>query len=410
MGTSDIEWCDLSSNVVDGCSPASPGCLLCWASYLWGTRHNGLTVRLGPPAKNPTLPVVDGVGADLVEPGRTPCGNYVRHIYKGRVALNDRKLAQALKTPKNGGRRHPRNPDGSCDHSRWEPVGNRVFWNHRSDTFHERLTFEEIAAQFAVMAARPDMRFLVLTKRPERALEFFAWLDKCAAAMLAWYPHDPLAWRQHQTLMRSYDRTQGAPMRLNGKETHSVMGWAGIELPLPNVAIGVSAEDQKRWDERVPLLLQIPAVMRFVSVEPMIGPVVATPEQLADIDQVIIGAESGYGAREPEIEWPQKLAAQVLDAQVWDTPQAPNPDPEMDGYIEVGPHQLVSGPALFLKQWPVCEHCSGHGGSLYDREAFCGGCEGDGQGAKLRKNCPEFYVNPKYGSQKWEQCPEGWAK
>jgi protein gp37 len=105
----------------------------------------------------------------------------------------------------------------------------------------------------------------------------------------------------------------------------------------PNVWLGVSAEDQARWDERVPVLLSVPAAVRFVSVEPMIGPVVPRPEHVRcagaascyggrlargerpetccappcppRIDLVIVGGESGPRHRDLKVEWVRALVA-----------------------------------------------------------------------------------------------------
>lgn len=89
-----------------------------------------------------------------------------------------------------------------------------------------------------------------------------------------------------------------------------------------NVWIGVSAEDQQRADERIPILLRIPARTRWVSVEPMLGPVEGwfgknggwlKGEQ---IDWVIVGGESGFNHRRCEIEWIQSIADQCKVADV----------------------------------------------------------------------------------------------
>lgn len=404
MGRSKIEWCHHSIAPVNGCSPASPGCDHCFAARMKGTRHRLLKVRLGAPPRAPDTPVCDGKAGQLVTEGKTRDGG-TRYIYNGRVALNHKTLAAALKIPRNGGRRQKRIIDPAtginrCDHGNWEAVGNRVFWNHMSGTFHPGLTFEEIAAQFWVMASRSDLRFMLLTKRPERALEFFAWV-----AASHRNPRGVLG-GAFGNVMRAMPLTR-AGVALD-------MAW-----PLPNVAIGVSAEDQQRWDERIPLLSQVPAAMKFASVEPMLSSIVADTDQLAQLDQVIIGAESGHGAREPEISWPQKLSAQVLDAQVR--------EPDAESLFRPGgtTDRLVSGPALFFKQWPVCPECSGAGeypiNDQYNSIMACRAClrvphkdflmgAPTGQVAKLSKNCPEFFVSTKYGSRKWEQFPDGWGK
>jgi protein gp37 len=107
------------------------------------------------------------------------------------------------------------------------------FVNSTSDLFHERLSFEDIAAVFVTMARSPQHQFQVLTKRPARMLELFQWVRESQA---------------------------GADITRDG--------W-----PLPNVWLGVSAENQAAADERIPLLLNALAAVRFVSCEPLLGAV-----------------------------------------------------------------------------------------------------------------------------------------
>lgn len=99
-----------------------------------------------------------------------------------------------------------------------------------------------------------------------------------------------------------------------------------FQWPLPNVWLGVSVEDQATADERIPLLLRTPAAVRFVSYEPALGPVnllryMSVP--LAEIDNpgamldwVIVGGESGPGARPFDIQWARNTVAQCKAAGV----------------------------------------------------------------------------------------------
>ena len=119
------------------------------------------------------------------------------------------------------------------------------------DLFHERVWSDEMWWAFDVFARRQDVIWQVLTKRPERMLR-------------------------------------------------EVQGWCQskhIETLPANVWLGVSAENQKRADERIPLLLETPASARFISVEPMLEAVRLRPEWLADVDWTICGAESGPNRR-----------------------------------------------------------------------------------------------------------------
>lgn len=189
-----------------------------------------------------------------------------------------------------------------------------VFVNSMSDLFHEDIPFEFIAAVFGVMAVAPRHRFIVLTKRPARALEFFEWLRPIASM-----PADDLAVRL----------CIGAMDPLVQRIEHvEYPAW-----PLPNVILGVSVENQPTADERIPLVLQLPAVCLAVSYEPALGPVDFRRKWLPKpgekdayqtdtskighryyrdashlisgprIGWVICGGESGVGARPCELGW-----------------------------------------------------------------------------------------------------------
>ncbi len=123
-----------------------------------------------------------------------------------------------------------------------------IFVNSMSDLFHEDVPDEFIDRVFAVMALAEKHTFQVLTKRPERMRR---WFD---------VGHDN---REHAVgqAMREIAASRG------GDD-------AGLpEWPLPNVWLGVSIEDQTTADERIPLLLQTPATVRWVSAEPLLGAV-----------------------------------------------------------------------------------------------------------------------------------------
>ncbi len=126
------------------------------------------------------------------------------------------------------------------------------FVNSMTDLFHEDLPDEYIAAVFGVMAACPQHTFQVLTKRPERALR---WWELCVAGGGA---SVPMRWAM-SAVHRGIDS-----MRVNGCDA----GGKLLTWPLPNVWLGVSVEDQDTADLRIPLLLQYPAAVRFVSYEP----------------------------------------------------------------------------------------------------------------------------------------------
>ncbi|MCH9637775.1 MAG: phage Gp37/Gp68 family protein [Gammaproteobacteria bacterium] len=153
--------------------------------------------------------------------------------------------------------------------------GKRVFVNSMSDLFHEDLPFEFIAQVFNAMYRSPQHTFLVLTKRPWIALKFFNWLGRGRMEKIGMGAFDP---------------------------------W-----PLPNVQLGFSAEDQPNWNRRYRVMREVPAAVRWVSVEPQIGPVVA---DLAGIDWVVVGGESGPGARPFDVDWASSLIRQCDDEDV----------------------------------------------------------------------------------------------
>ena len=114
-----------------------------------------------------------------------------------------------------------------------------VFVNSQSDLFHEKVSNAFIGAVFATMWLSPQHNFLILTKRPERAWDWFrnGWLETNAAL-----------WRSAIEVIPG--------------------GTNGPNWPLANVWLGVSAENQRFADQRIPILLSIPAAVRFVSYEP----------------------------------------------------------------------------------------------------------------------------------------------
>jgi len=157
----------------------------------------------------------------------------------------------------------------------------RVFVNSMSDLFHESLPFEEIASVFGVMALCPQHQFQVLTKRAARMREFFRWAEGF---------HSP-----PYVVMLCMLEKRG--IRREGGSWH----W-----PLPNVWLGVSVEDQARADERVPILLETPGAVRFVSAEPLLE-AVSLAKVLRHLDWIIVGGESGPGARAFDAAWARQI-------------------------------------------------------------------------------------------------------
>jgi protein gp37 len=210
----------------------------------------------------------------------------------------------------------------------------RVFVNSMSDQFHEALPDEAIDKVFAVMALCPQHTFMVLTKRPARMREYFM---------------NPVELRSrwHDALLdpRVFRDSWGDPRRaLLGNPSRAgvaegiMKGWRS--LILPHVQLGVSVEDQATADERIPLLLQTPAAVRFISYEPALGPVdfepflprlISSPSGMSaaalesgaayeriggGLDWVIAGGESGPGARPANPQWFRDVRDQCQTAGV----------------------------------------------------------------------------------------------
>jgi protein gp37 len=277
MGSvSTIEWTDATWNPVRGCSRTSPGCQRCYAERVAGR--------------------FSGVGQPY-EGFATRAGGHGK--WTGKLALVPEHLADPLRWKK------PR----------------RIFVNSMSDLFHEELLDEDVAAVFGIMAAASHHTFQILTKRAERMRDWFEWVNRGAEISGIFYgtPQEVIAasaaWATTEDEM--FDE------RINSPITGP---W-----PLPNVLLGVSVETQQFADERIPRLLRTPATTRFVSYEPALGPVnfestllhpnavwkgnvlrshASPADDVPGLDWVIVGAESGYGARPFDEAW----ARQTRDA------------------------------------------------------------------------------------------------
>lgn len=131
------------------------------------------------------------------------------------------------------------------------------------DLFHEEVTNEQIAAVSGVMAATPQHRYYVLTKRAKRMREWFEWITMEAIQCNARRGMSEPA----RCLVEAQRLTESPDLRQNVARTCEA-SW-----PLPNVALGVSVENQAAAEERIPELLRTPAKIRFLSMEPLLGPV-----------------------------------------------------------------------------------------------------------------------------------------
>lgn len=185
----------------------------------------------------------------------------------------------------------------------------RIFVNSMSDLFHEDVPDEFIDQVFAVMALAKQHTFQVLTKRPERMREY---------ARGNW----------QSRIMGHLRKFGGIPDGL-GVMLQTING------SLPNVWLGVSVEDQATANQRIPILLQTPSAVRWISAEPLLGPIdllragatemdsvgCLTPgggESFARglIDWVVVGGESGPKARPMHPDWVRSLRDQCAAAVV----------------------------------------------------------------------------------------------
>lgn len=207
-----IEWTEETWNPIVGCSIVSRGCTNCYAMRQAARR-------------------LDKPGSHYEGTTKVANGNAV---WTGKVAC-------------------------APEHIWLEPLRRKkptmFFVNSMGDLFHEDVPDEWIDRVFAIMALTPQHTYQVLTKRSVRMREYIYGNSRCRIGeivfvnLLRWpdqdKPDDAERWRSAKT-----------------------RPW-----PLPNVWLGVSTEDQAHADERIPDLLATPAAVRFISAEPLLGPI-----------------------------------------------------------------------------------------------------------------------------------------
>ncbi len=235
-------------------------------------------------------------GCDRVSPGFDNC--YAMTLAKRLKAMGSRRYQldgnPATSGPGFGFTMHP---DALDQPLRWTRP-RRIFVNSMSDLVHGSMSRQFLAEVFAVMSIAEHHTFQVLTKRPGVMRSVLRsglfWLEVNAARL-----------------------ERGVP----------VLPGGGPVL-LPNVWLGTSVEDQARADLRIPQLLETPAVVRFLSMEPLLAPVSfrwakwapvidgAHLDGLDGIGWVIVGGESGRGARPMNADWVRPLRDQCVEAGV----------------------------------------------------------------------------------------------
>lgn len=264
MGSSTkIEWSDATWNPVGGCSIKSKGCTNCYAQRMAGTRLANHPLYAGTTSPSKAGPVFNG---------------------RLTVAPDDHSVWtwplrwRGPKVPRRGPGARP-----------------MVFVGDMSDLFHEDRPDEVIDRVFAVMALARHIDFQVLTKRPERMRDYLH--TRAGDWLLRWPEAVPVAaWHisQYEAVSR---------LGANGPEAQRMYRAPPVNFPLPNVWLGVSAEDQPTADERREPMRELAAGgwVTFVSYEPALGPVDWTGWEF--LRQIISGGESGPKARLSHPDW-----------------------------------------------------------------------------------------------------------
>lgn len=294
-----ISWTNDTLNALHGCKKVSGGCLHCYAVAV----SNKL-------ADNPNAKIQE------MYAGVTTRHENGQLDWSGVITFVERKL--------------------------WEPMSwqapRRIFVNSLSDLFYEEVLLEWIAAHWALFALTPWHTYQVLTKRPERIRPIL---------------EDPKFTNLMQTYIERYRPKVQKNANLFSADT-LLAAINPVKKPLPNVWLGTSVEDQVTAIKRIPHLLNAPAAIRFLSCEPLLGYVqldalsvnrkklpfwhgesMSMPGELNSlngewwpalndldkeeamkitgvpkIDWIIVGGESGHGARKMENDWAVALLQQ----------------------------------------------------------------------------------------------------
>ena len=261
-----IEWCDETVNPIVGCSKISDGCLNCYAEKMANR-----------------LSHMDVEGYDEVVG------------YGGKWNGNTVFVPKALEKI-----------------AKWRKP-KRIFVGSMTDIFHKNTSNSDIAAVFGAMCSAPRHNFILLTKRPERAKAWFEWVEKRQEQGKSLFPDDNDEWRVWQMLY-----VEGRKKGIDLPVHHGGL-W-----PLPNIWLGVTVESEK-YLGRVNTLLKIPAAVRFVSVEPMLGPVSLNPFfpsmnfpslRPPALQWIICGPETGPSKRPFDFDWARDLRDQCRAACV----------------------------------------------------------------------------------------------
>ncbi|SDC08210.1 protein gp37 [Bradyrhizobium brasilense] len=296
-GKSPIEWTEQTWNPIVGCSIVSPGCTNCYAMAM-ASRIEAMNAeaRESDQAQGKRRRAASQYDGTTRKVNGNP-------VWTGKVAPAPESVLLAPLQRK-------------------KPT--TYFVNSMGDLFHEDVPDEWIDRVFAVMALAPQHTFQVLTKRAKRMREY---LSNARARIVR------RSGEGNPNVTVSTEKTYRSSTKIGGD-------WA---WPLPNVWLGVSTERQQEADERIPELLATPAAIRFISAEPLLGPIDLTnhcnghyffdslrgarwhdnpdgpnPQQkyAPGLDWVIVGGESGPAARPMHPDWARSLRDQCAAANV----------------------------------------------------------------------------------------------
>lgn len=285
MAKSTIEWTEHTWNpIVSGCSIISEGCTNCYAMQM----ANRLEAMGQEKYKGLTRKTAKG-----------------KIVWTGKININldDKALYEPL---------HRKKPT-------------MYFVNSMTDLFHEEVPFEAIDKIMAVIALCPQHTFQLLTKRADRMYEYFTCdrdeVDSFSKIMTLIDIYIEDVPKEHQS---KYDILQS--------KAHESIAKFGY---LPNLWNGVSIENQEQADKRIPYLLETPAKVRFLSIEPLLGSIdlnrgtlnvlkkIPPPtiegfvnSPISTIDWVIVGGESGHHARPMHPDWVRSIKNQCQEAGV----------------------------------------------------------------------------------------------
>ncbi|PZQ79888.1 MAG: phage Gp37/Gp68 family protein [Ancylobacter novellus] len=320
-----IEWTDATWNPIVGCSVVSPGCTNCYAM------RQASRIAL----------MAAGAGQVSHYAGTTQPSK-AGPVWTGRMKLAPESiLTQPLRW------RRPR----------------KIFVNSMGDLFHEDVPDEWIDRVFAIMALTPQHTYQVLTKRSARMRAYMAGHE----SKIPYLGRMPLE-RVHLEAA-AHMEGDGGYMDALKRAGNIYSLYLDAPWPLPNVWLGVSAEDQRRANERVPDLLATPAAVRFISGEPLLG--------LVDLTRIDIDGESEMDALNPSM-WLDEIQRWRGSSDTWEEdfldwfglhemPDGGKIHPTLDLVIvggENGPRPMnpewaralrdqcaAAGTAFFFKQW-----------------------------------------------------------